>query len=272
MTEEHDDWQTGSGLLSNYDGTVTNAWFSTDVDYQQGKQLLLFLEMTAIDEDGTEIEGHVERYSPGADWASYDGGESMEHPQGGKRKINNQSQYGKLIDAALTAGGAETLRSRGSAKSAGVWVGTKWHFDEVSTTYANLKDDNGNPVTSRKNYPAKFLGLVEDGGQGKAPEQVLGQTGGAAEERSDVAVEESGKVEESPNGQEEQASDSATNGLSVLSSLTPETSMTITQLAKEQDYASWVDQVMGLTGVVDNDSLIVALADEAGLYSQLKSA
>ena len=97
-TDEFDSWETGSGLMSNYEGTVTEAWFSTDADYQQGKQLLLFLKMDTIDSEGAEGET-TERYSLGADWASYDGGESAEHPSGTARKINKQSQYGRLIDA-----------------------------------------------------------------------------------------------------------------------------------------------------------------------------
>lgn len=233
VDEEFDSWQTGSGLLTDYEGTVVKAEFATDIDYQQGIPTLLFLTLEYADKDSGETFENKERYSVGADWKSYDGGETVEHPKGPTQRINKNGQYGRLIDAAIEAGGADLLRKRGKATNAGVWVGTRWHFAEVSTDY-NI---DGNKITSTKNFPDKYLGVIEDGGSGKA---------------------------ESPPVKAE------TNGAGTLDDVDPALVLQMTGLAREHDYSSWVDQCMGLTGVAESDTLVVALADDK-LYTQLKA-
>lgn len=238
VDEEFDSWQTGSGLLTDYEGTVIKAEFAIDVNYQQGIPYLLFLTLEYVDKDSGETFENVERYSVGSDWKSYDGGETVEHPKGATQRINKNGQYGRLIDAAIEAGGADLLRKRGKATNAGVWVGTQWHFAEVSTDY-NI---DGNKITSNKNFPDKYLGVVEDGGSGKA------------EELTTESIQGVGP---------------SSNGSGVLDDVDPALVLQMTGLAREHDYSSWVDQVMGLTGVAESDTLIVALADDK-LYTQLK--
>jgi hypothetical protein len=138
----HDPWSTETGLLTDYEGEVIEAWFTTDPKYNDGKTLLFVMKMKTDDADNPEWE---ERYGCGPDWGSYDGGETAEHPKGDTKRFNKNSQYGHLIDKALECGAGEALASRGTPRSAKVWVGTKWFF-EAETKEVNFKDAQGEQV------------------------------------------------------------------------------------------------------------------------------
>jgi len=151
-----DDWTTDTGLVSDYEGTITEAWFGPNP--QNPENTMLFLQMETDSEEQPVI---TERYNCGPDWTSTDGGKSVTHPN--KDKFNRNSQVGILVDRVAALAGEE-MRGRGSARQASTWVGTRW-FMEASTR-SGKRRDTGEEWTSTKNYPSKFLGVAT--GEGSA--------------------------------------------------------------------------------------------------------
>src|SRR5437762_1581166 len=134
---EKDPWKPPSGLLSDYEGTVVDAWFGIDTQYNPDTTLL-WLKMQT---DVPETPEFVEKYSCGGDWKSFDGGKTIEHPKMDSTNPvpNKNSAYGKLITAAVQAAGKEgmerELRNAGHPREASTWVGTKWFMESVENTF-----------------------------------------------------------------------------------------------------------------------------------------
>src|SRR5262245_44450032 len=149
MTDE-DLWSTDSGMVSDYEGTVIDAWFAVDANLNDSPTFL-FLKMQTDNEQFPEI---TERYNCGPDWRSYDGGESVQHPT--RKKFNNRSQAGVLVDKVIVLAG-EQIREKGVPTIAATWLGTQWFMEAVSKPY-KLRD--GSEGVLVRNYPAKFLGAV----------------------------------------------------------------------------------------------------------------
>lgn len=143
-------WGTDSGLVSDYEGTVVDAWFAVDPNINDSPTFL-FLKMKTDNEQFPEI---TERYNCGPDWRSYDGGESVIHPT--RVKWNNRSQAGILVDKAIALVG-DPIEQWDAPTKAATWLGTQWYVEAVSKPY-KLRD--GTEGVSVRNYPAKFLGKV----------------------------------------------------------------------------------------------------------------
>lgn len=152
-----DTWTTDSGLTSDYEGTVVDAWFAIDANYNKDA-VLLFLQFET-DIEATPVV--TERYNCGPDWQSFDGGKSVQHPT--KHKFNKNSQVGILVDKVAGLAG-DVMRERGPATNAGTWIGTKWFMEAV--TRKGTRRDTGEEWESTKNYPSKFLGVAEAGEAG----------------------------------------------------------------------------------------------------------
>jgi hypothetical protein len=148
---DEDLWGTETGLVSDYQGKVTDAWFGVDSNYN-AQTTLLFLKMTTDVPEHPEI---TERYSCGPDWQSIDGGVTVVHPT--RKKFNSQAQAGRLVDRVLSIGAADAMRERGHPPTdAKAWLGTEW-FMEAEVKEGKLAD--GQAYRSVRNYPTKFLGV-----------------------------------------------------------------------------------------------------------------
>lgn len=233
MTDE-DLWTTDTGIITDYEGTVMDAFFLLNSESQfSDKQTQLHLKMLLDDE--REVE---ERYNLGPDWVSNDGGETATHPT--KARFNKNTQAGKLVDALIEAGGGETVRSRGTGPAvAKTWIGLRFFME--ATTTSGTRRDTGEKWSSTKNYPTKFLGVNGDV-----------STGATVTSLRESAV-------------------SAPNSGNPLSGMDPVAVAQITDLAKALTFGEWVDKVMEVEGVLGNDDLIMALPDEAGLYTSLRN-
>lgn len=153
---EKDPWKPPSGLLSDYEGTVVDAWFGIDTQYNPDTTLL-WLKMKT---DVPEHPEFVEKYSCGGDWKSYDGGKTIEHPKQDTTNYapNKNSAYGKFITASVDLAGDE-LKGRGVPTDASIWVGTKWFMEAVDNTFVNRQ--TGEKVNTQKNFPSRYLGTSE---------------------------------------------------------------------------------------------------------------
>ena len=163
MSDE-DLWGTETGLVSNYQGKVVDAWFGVNTQYNANVTLLFWKLSTDVPEH-PEI---TEQYSCGPDWQSIDGGKTVIHPK--NKKFNNNTQAGRLVDKVLKLEGAvEVMRERGFPPTdAQAWLGTEW-FMETETKTGKLQD--GTDYKSSRNFPVKFLGVDRNVVMGEAPRQ-----------------------------------------------------------------------------------------------------
>ena len=158
--DDFDEFATDSGLKDDFDAVVVGALFSPG---EYGTTLTLNLRA----DDGDEVDA---MYRCGPDWATFDGGQTIEHPSK-KLKLNARSQLAVLTRHAMTAGAEDVIKKRSAAngkigpRGAVIWPGLKFHWTVVETAFdiPNQKNDDGSPVkgTSVKQYPATFLGEVE---------------------------------------------------------------------------------------------------------------
>lgn len=159
------DWQTDSGLFSDYTGTVTDAWFQTDPNVGDGKVFQLYLEMGDLDVPAPDGKGEwIERFSCGPDWMSNDGGKTVSHPS--KNLFNKNSQVGRLVDRLVELADVEQLGTRGSEKSGGTYLGMRMHMEGVTTKGTFRQGANkGEAWESTRNFPTS-LEFVEVGAEG----------------------------------------------------------------------------------------------------------
>lgn len=241
MTDtEYDLWGTESGFLSSYMGKVTDAYFGVDNKYDPNTTLL-FLKFQTDDDMRPE---HEERYSVGEGWKTYDGGETIEHPDQTKnpgKKINGNSQYGKMLGKLLEldcvreiADHAVEAGIKGGPFNSQAMVGTTFHMEEVTSTYTDRKTKE--VKTSRKNYPDEWHGF--DG-------EIVGRPGGNGV--APAAERQNRNGETIPGPSEE----------------------TLRDLAISLAHGAWVDAVMELPGALTDSTLISQLSNPNGLYKSL---
>lgn len=167
-------YTTDSGFFTDYEGTVTDAYFGTWEKSNDPDAIFLFLEMKT---DSPDTPTYTERYSCGQGWITEDGGETVRNDRGARKFHKRFSNYAKWIDAAVPlivqANAAEKLASRGPTTRASVWLGTRWQIEDHVETYDAwdkenkrvLKDDKGQVVKreTHTNLPTAFLGFEGEG-------------------------------------------------------------------------------------------------------------
>jgi hypothetical protein len=228
VREVPDEFDTDKGVKGDYAGTITDSAF---VSNDQGRVELV---LTVTDDDsGEKVEN---RYAVGQDWASFDGGLTVEHPT--KVKVRDDSQLNTLVKAAMACGPdvEAMIRERSAAnglkgqKTAALWPGTDWYWEIVEKPYSFKDRETGDiqSGTSYKVYPTKYLGLKE------------------------VSTESSPSVDNAPIPAEVEAK--------------------LKVLAHAHSYVDWVDEVIALPGSVGDyvrGNMSAAISNES-FYNQLK--
>lgn len=227
------EWSVDTGLADDYDGTVLEAWFSSDSRYNNGQTLMMFWKIKL---DRPELfpmiaEGETqERWPCGDGWESVDGGETAEHPGGSEKKFHANSQYGQLIKKAIKDMGiGDILDKRGTPQEAKVWAGLRFHFDRIEKDYKFKDRETGQEVsgTSNKLMPTAYLGTEEHPVAGSGPSSSLPA----------FNLEESG----------------------IDSALLDELKSLAAQCSTAGEFTG---RALGLTGVPENDTVVGALSDE----------
>lgn len=261
MTDNNNksDWDTDLSGFTDYEGVITDAWAAYG---EQGTNLNANFKFSTSDPDNPEWS---ERYGMGADWASFDGGETVENKKAARFKDN--SGYGQWINAACDLIAVDDRGNKlegvaklkkiqevlgASPKVMKVWVGTSWFMEAREGSFQNR--ETGETVKFAKNYPTKYLGRVD----------VTNSTPSASQ-----PVMESQTSTTSPT---------TTNGSSSnpLTALTESNLNQATSFAKTLDPDQWRDKMVeiissqGLIGTPDGDNLIVAISDN-GIYEQLRN-
>lgn len=221
-----DEFDFDKGVKDDYVGTVVDAFFKASE--QNPDDINLVLKKAA--DDGDVVEDF---YRVGTDWASFDGGETVEHPT--KSRLRADSQVATLVTMAMECGAETVMRERSSAagslgpRTAALWPGLKFHWRvvEKDINFTNQKTGEKVERTMFKSYPDTFVG-VEDIVDGS---------------------DENGSV------------------VSPSTEIPPEVAAKLRILATSKNFADWVDEALTIDWVRDN--LLSALSDES-YYNSLK--
>lgn len=232
MAQQQDSWTTTSGLLDDYELTITEAWFAKDANYQNGEILIFRIKGTTDSDDTPDIE---ESYPCGRGWESLDGGKTARHESGKQRGFNKQTAYGQLIDRCVELGLGETLRSRGDAWEAKVWPGLRFHIKREEQEFS-IK---GETRKVSRPLPVAFLG---EGGASEG----AGATSAPAPASNGAAT--NGTVDKVLQAKLKSAANKAGSS------------------------TEFIDLAMEIPGVTDDDELLNRVLDEtaSGLYAELK--
>lgn len=229
-----EDFDTESGLLTDYEGEVVDAWFAVDDKF--GNTQLYLKQAT----DSATVPEITERFSVGGAWKSFDGGKTVENSENpDKTKIHESSRYGLLIrrcSDTVDKGGLDMLDffiDRGhTPREAAMWQGLRFSWAQVEKDYT-MKNDDGTTRAgiSKYNLPVAFLGAE---GSGAVAASAPAASSGVLDGLDDALV----------------ASLKAAR-------------------AESGSHGEFVDKAVGLTGVLGNDTLIKAIADETQLWKEL---
>ena len=144
-----------TGLLDDFDFTITEARFAFDAKYNNGETMMLQLEGTT---DNVDVPTTHLWFNTGKGWVSKDGGQSIVHESGKADKyFNRGSLIARLITRCIDDFNiGDLLNERGEPTQAKVWVGLKFHIN-------NEVIDYGTGIEARpKAMPTAFIGVVGD--------------------------------------------------------------------------------------------------------------
>lgn len=128
---DYDPYALSSGLLDDFDGAITEAYFGTDAAYNNGDTVLLILELATDDADKPQ---ETLKLSTGTGWVIENNGKNIVSENGKPRAFNKNSRIGMVLAAALTSGAAETMRGRGTPMEAATWQGLSFHWNRTNIT------------------------------------------------------------------------------------------------------------------------------------------
>lgn len=127
-----DSFGTSSGLADEMDFEIRDALFVYDAKYNDGQTAML--RLVGLKDGDTEI---TEQWPCGKDWVVADGGARIEHKSGEKKKINENSAYGRFLNAFVAIDGALDIMAEidGDAFVAATWEGFTLHMVRQSKTF-----------------------------------------------------------------------------------------------------------------------------------------
>jgi hypothetical protein len=227
-----DEFDFDKGVKDDYVGVIVDAYFKAGENNPEDISLVL----KKVAEDGDEVEDF---YRVGTDWASFDGGETVEHPS--KQRLRADSQVATLVSKAMECGAEVVMRERSSAngslgpRTAKLWPGLRFHWkvDTKEVNFTNQRTGEKVERTVYKSYPDAYIGAE-------------------------------GVSEGSPDGS---AGAGAGAGGSAGQEPPPEVAAKLKVLAQSKSFADWVDEALTIDWVRDN--MLSALSDE-GYYNSLK--
>lgn len=233
------DYDGESGLLTDYTGTIIDAWFQAN-DRFGGTQLCLKQST-----DNPLTPEWTENFNIGGQWETLDGGLTVENTVNpDKTAFNKNSRVSKLFDAVTLLGVRSVFKERDvSPQEAKGWVGLKFKWTEHSEgqrTIIDRETQESRVVNPSYNLPTEYLGVDE----------AVAAGGGAAA-----------------------ASTPSNPAAAATSSLEGLDDDLVTALrdarSASTSHHDFVDKAVALTGVAGNTTLITAIADEDKLYKEL---
>lgn len=278
----------GSGLKDDWDGTIREVVFE-----KQENSTNFAAHVVSDADDGEEVETFA---GLGGDWASYDGGATVEHPKGATRSFHANTMWSKLLvrmfDAVVAVEGAEDnemqKRDRAhegrGAQIGETFAGLRFHW-EVMTVKENrpedLKDAEGKPITGDdgkpkrewkevdvdRMFPTAYLGVAggelhpQTAGTGNAPANQLPGDGSQAPQPPEA--------QQPTQPQASPATDPGAGAAAhpAIAGIPEKDRVKLGVFAKTKDFSGFVDAVMDFTGsdgrsMLEVPEVIQALSDE----------
>lgn len=154
-TKVFDPWEFSSGLVEEMTGTVKDAVFATDAEYNNGETLLLKLDVLADDPEVGEGGAITLLYPCGPGWVATDRGQHAARDDGKNKKFNKASGLALLVASAVECGASDILKSRGTPLDASIWMGLKFDFTKKDFSF---KGGDGVEVSYNRMLVSKFYG------------------------------------------------------------------------------------------------------------------
>lgn len=239
-----------TGLLDDFDLTITNAFFAPDSRYNNGETTLLQWEGTTDNADVPETNVF---FPTGKGWESPDGGKTLEHDSGKEGKwfvktslIFRLFQRCTLPVADGGFGIADLLEERGDPLQAAVWIGMIFHMKREKIEFQGLENVN------EKMFPNKYLGIV---GVASAPAAAAPAAAAPAAPAGETNAAKLARIKA------EKAAAADGGGSSLKDQV-------MTVLNKHTVWDDAQTEALDIPGVMEDDELIGVLMDEQGLWAQ----
>jgi hypothetical protein len=143
-------WELDSGLRDDMVLSIQGAYFAPHADYQEGKQLMLWLLGTDENDEPQEL-----RMSIGSDWQTPDGGNTIMHPTKRKQHVNKSSIFGHWIAYCFEIPAlAQELISRGGPTDARIWIDLVIHLQLRTLSWGPSIPDQ------ERLMPTEYFGLT----------------------------------------------------------------------------------------------------------------
>jgi len=140
---DFDPWELGTGLPDKLTVRIDNPHFGFDAQLADGTRCAFFLEgtVTAGTEDGGEFS---QWYTLGEGWEPASKGTRLVREDGKRStKINNQSNYGRLVRSLTTAAEAQgltdVLRKRGNPFETRLWDGLELYLEREEYEFTDMQ-------------------------------------------------------------------------------------------------------------------------------------
>jgi len=126
------DWETETGLIQKFDGTVIDAWFE---EGEYGVTLKLAI-------DSPQAEQEIEQwYGCGSKGVQFVSDQQVDVSMAKNGRFNEQSGVGQLIKHLKSSGMIGQIAEKGGPDEAASWKGLKARFENTEVG----KKENGDP-------------------------------------------------------------------------------------------------------------------------------
>lgn len=190
---EKDPWETGSGMVDDVDGTMTECFFGTDERYNADAVLFCSTLVDAAGEPITTL-----KYSVGEGWETNADGSEIMHPT--KTQINQSSRFGYFIDRIAKPntekapkdsrlvsppgkekglGIGNVIRPRGTPFQAKTFEGLTFHWDLHKGATLG-KDEKNEVIYKDVLYPTRYIGVQGAQPTAAAPTRATGRAAAPA--------------------------------------------------------------------------------------------
>lgn len=287
-------WETddSSGFLTNFIGKVIDPYFNEDANYKEGA-LLAYWECQVL-EILQEWEGDLPRnddddptvtpsWACGTGWET-DDNDTATHPK--REQFHASSLYGRIIDvitgkvanygpqASRTDGQElvcdfdgliDVLTERGDPRDAKVWEGLIFEFAELMIDFGKDKQKGGDArMTSTRPFPIRWVSDDETKGSSKAKAKPKATTKTSKAAPKAAAKDTKGdkvaaaKAKAAAAKAKTKSSDDPFAGVVDNADLA---AALLELLDSSDSFDAWLDGVVEIDGVADDNDLLQVLLD-----------
>lgn len=254
-----------SGLLDNFEFTITSGYFATNekyVDNNGGHPWLINWEGTT---DSLDVPIMHVWFSLGAGWISDDDGLTIKHESDNPEKFfNKTSQYYKVLarcrdDFKIV----QILEAHGSPLVGASWEGLR--FRMKNEKQAGIRGSEGKD----KQFPVEFLGEVDDNSSNGSSTTKSSAKAATTTTTSETPQQKMARMKAEKEAAKNEAS---TGDVDVDAPDAPSLKDQVIGIINEsEDFEMAQAAAMELEGFMDDDDLMQSMMDADGLYAEIKA-